>query len=241
MTILKINLKKLFLISFFLMPYSLIAENLILKSYGHSNFLIKGNEETILINPFKATGCAENLRETRNIKADFILASSRLADEGYNPNNDLMFVDPGTYQINNIFLTGISIPHDRFNGRRFGMSTVWTWEQSDFKIVHMAGAAGEITKEDQIILSRPDILFISIGGGNKSYDGKEASEIVEKLQPKIVIPVHYLKGKEFIQNCDYSNSDLFIKNMPDYEVLYVGKKIKFNSKRLNKKLIVIFK
>ena len=59
------------------------------------------------------------------------------------------------------------------------MATVWSWEQNNLKIVHMGGAAGEIDIENQIILSRPDILFISIGGGFKSYDGIEASDIVK--------------------------------------------------------------
>ena len=81
----------LFLILFLLIPSHINAEELILKSFGHSQFLIKGNGKSILINPFKAVGCASQLRESLNIEKDLILASSRLADEGYNPNNDLMF------------------------------------------------------------------------------------------------------------------------------------------------------
>ena len=73
---------------------------------------------------------------------------------------------------------------------------VWSWEQNDLKIVHMGGAAGDIDINSQIILSRPDILFISIGGGIKSYDGQEASRIVKLLKPNVVIPVHYARGKK---------------------------------------------
>ena len=74
------------------LPTSLLARNLVIKSLGHSSFLINSAEKSILINPFKAIGCASNLKEPKEIKADFILASSRLPDEGYNPNNQLMFV-----------------------------------------------------------------------------------------------------------------------------------------------------
>ena len=135
---------------------------MILKSFGHSQFLIQGNGKSILINPFKAVGCASQFQESLNIEKDLILASSRLADEGYNPNNDLMFVEPGTYEYDDLIFNGISVPHDRLNGRRYGNATVWTWNQSDFKIVHMGGAAGDITFEDQIIINRPDILFLSL-------------------------------------------------------------------------------
>ena len=231
----------LFLILFLLIPSHVNAEELILKSFGHSQFLIKGNDKSILINPFKAVGCASQFRESLNIEKDLILASSRLADEGYNPNNDLMFFEPGTYEYDNLIFNGISVPHDRLNGRRYGNATVWTWNQSNFKIVHMGGAAGDITFEDQIIINRPDILFISIGGGIKSYSGKEALNIVEILNPKIIVPVHFLNTKKNIDDCDFSNEDKFLENMSQYKVKYIGKELKINSKEYIDKIVYIFK
>ena len=231
----------LFLILFLLIPSHVNAEELILKSFGHSQFLIKGNDKSILINPFKAVGCASQFRESLNIEKDLILASSRLADEGYNPNNDLMFFEPGTYEYDNLIFNGISVPHDRLNGRRYGNATVWTWNQSNFKIVHMGGAAGDITFEDQIIINRPDILFISIGGGIKSYSGKEALNIVEILNPKIIVPVHFLNTKNNIDDCDFSNEDKFLENISQYKVKYIGKELKLNSKKYIDKIIYIFK
>ena len=89
------------LLSSFL-PTSLLARNLVIKSLGHSSFLINSAEKSILINPFKAIGCASNLKEPKEVNADFILASSRLPDEGYNPYGQLMFVEPGIYQFEDI-------------------------------------------------------------------------------------------------------------------------------------------
>ena len=106
------NILFFILFSFFL-PSSVFARDLIIKSLGHSSFLINSPQKSILINPFKAIGCASNLKEPNEVKADFILASSRLPDEGYNPNNQLMFVEPGIYQFEDILLNGISVPHDR--------------------------------------------------------------------------------------------------------------------------------
>ena len=236
------KLKRLLsLILFLLVPSNINAEELLLKSFGHSQFLIKGQGKSILINPFKAVGCASQFRESLNIEKDLILASSRLADEGYNPNNDLMFFEPGTYEYDNLIFNGISVPHDRLNGRRYGNATVWTWNQSNFKIVHMGGAAGDITFEDQIIINRPDILFISIGGGIKSYSGKEALNIVEILNPKIIVPVHFLNTKKNIDDCDFSNEDKFLENISQYKVKYIGKELKLNSKKYIDKIVYIFK
>ena len=240
MSIVKFN-RLLFLILFLSIPSNLNAEELILKSFGHSQFLIKDKGNSILINPFKSVGCASQFKEAQNIDKDFILASSRLADEGFNPNNDLMFVDPGTYKYNELFLNGISISHDRLNGRRYGNATVWTWEQSKFKIVHMAGAAGNISFKDQILINRPDILFISIGGGIKSYTGKEASEIVKIINPKIIIPVHFLNNKKKLDGCEFSDQNEFLDNISDYKIKYIGQELKLNSKKYKEKVIYFFK
>ena len=35
-----------------------------------------------------------------------------------------------------------------------------------------------------------------------SYDGAEASRIIKILKPSVVIPVHFARGKEKIENCD---------------------------------------
>ena len=218
-----------------------MAGDLVLKSLGHGSFLIKGRGKSVLLNPFKAIGCASELNEPKDLNADFILASSKLSDEGYNPNGDLMFVEPGIYQFKDMLLNGIEVPHDRVGGRRLGMATVWKWEQNNLKIVHMGGAAGEIDKNSQIILSRPDILFISIGGGFKSYNGREASNIVKTLKPSIVIPVHFVRGKKRSDDCDFSNADLFLENMKDFKVKYLGKSFEVNSKRIDKNTIYIFK
>ncbi|MBK16742.1 MAG: MBL fold metallo-hydrolase [Prochlorococcus sp. SP3034] len=244
MNILKIRKFLFFYLLTFFIPTNVLAENLIIRSFGHSSFLIKGGGQKVLLNPFKSIGCAEGLEEIKNVEYDFILASSRLADEGYNPNNQLMFVDSGTYKVKNTILSGIKVSHDRFDGRRFGMATVWIWDQNNFKIVHMGGAAGSIDITDQIILSRPDLLFISIGGGPKSYDGREASEIVKKLKPKIIVPVHFLKDKDKDKdknkNCNFSDKRLFLKNIKGYELNYVNKKLELNPKKIQKNSIYIF-
>ena len=241
MNIIKLKKFFLFLLFIFLIPSSAKADNLLLKSLGHGSFLIKGGEKTVLLNPFKAVGCASYLNEPKGVNADFILSSSKLSDEGYNPDDKLMFVEPGVYKYEDIILNGIEIPHDRVGGRRFGMATVWIWEQNNLKIVHMGGAAGEMDINSQIILSRPDILFISIGGGFKSYNGSEASDVVKTLKPSIVIPVHFIRGKKISDDCDFSNADLFLENMEEFKVKYLGKRFEINSKRIDKNTIYIFK
>ena len=119
------------------------------------------------------------------------------------------------------------------------MATVWTWTQSNLKIVHMTGAAGEINFKDKILLSKPDILFIYIGGREKTYNSKEAIKIIKELQPKIIIPAHYLPSNKLPDNCQFTSSDLFLKNMKGFKIKNFGNSLKINSNKISEKTIYL--
>tara|TARA_Y100001968_G_scaffold223063_1_gene205816 strand:+ start:1036 stop:1782 length:747 start_codon:yes stop_codon:yes gene_type:complete len=215
----------------FLFPVSsTLAESIEIKNFGHSSILISGGGQSVLLNPFKAVGCASGLVEP-NISADIILSSSLLPDEGSaNKTEGLFLVKPGSYKINGFRFEGIASPHDRLGGRRFGMSTLWKWEQSGLTFAHLGGAASPLTIENRLLIGSPDILFIAVGGGAKVYNGYEAAQVVEVLKPKIVIPVQYqLQDKGKRSNCDQEGVEPFLAAMGDYMVKKVG--IKYNPKR----------
>tara|TARA_B100000700_G_scaffold248844_1_gene278850 strand:+ start:2761 stop:3519 length:759 start_codon:yes stop_codon:yes gene_type:complete len=211
--------------AFCLLVDPVLAENLEIKNFGHSSLLISGEGKSVLLNPFRAVGCASGLVEP-SISADVILASSRLPDEGSeNVAKGLFLVKPGSYIVDGYRYEGIASPHDRMGGRRFGMSTLWKWNQSGLRFAHLGGAAGVLTLEDRLLIGQPDVLIIGVGGGAKIYNGQEAANIVELLKPKIVIPVQYqLKGQEQILGCEQETIDSFLEAMGDYKVQKVGKK-----------------
>ena len=210
--------------AFLLSTSPLLAGNLEIRNFGHSSILIRGKDQSVLLNPFRAVGCASGLVE-QNISADIILASSLLPDEGAKTSKGLFIVKPGSYRIKGLSFEGFSSPHDRLGGRRFGMSTLWRWKQNGLTFAHLGGAASSLTIQDRILLGNPDVLFIAVGGGAKVYDAKEAANVVEVLQPKIVIPVQYQrKGKNKIPSCDQQGVEPFLEAMKDYKVRKVGKR-----------------
>ena len=201
-----------------------LADILQIEHLGHSSILIRGEEQSVLLNPFRAVGCASGLEE-KNISADIILASSLLPDEGAKTVEGLFMVQPGSYRIKGLSFEGFSSPHDRVGGRRFGMSTLWRWEQNGLTFAHLGGAASPLTIHDRLLIGEPDILFIPVGGGAKVYNAQEAANVVEALKPKIVIPVQYQpQGKDKIPTCDQQGVEPFLEAMKDYKVRKVGKK-----------------
>ncbi len=196
------------------------AAGVTITSYGHSALLINGGGRSVLVNPFKAVGCAKGLREPR-VNATVTLASSELPDEGARIGGGTYLVKPGSYRVGGLNLEGFSAPHDRVGGRRFGNATIWRWQQGGLSFAHLGGSAAPLSGEDKVLLGRPDVLIIGVGGGGKVYDGKEAAEVVRQLNPRRVIPVQYVSG-DAPQGCDQGGVQPFLDAMGGTEVRRVG-------------------
>ncbi|MEN9766795.1 MBL fold metallo-hydrolase [Vulcanococcus sp.] len=197
-------------------------------SYGHSALLIQGGGASVLLNPFKAVGCAAGLAEPR-VSANVILASSLLLDEGAPVASGRLLSKPGSYRLAGLSIEGISAPHDRFGGRRFGQATLWRWKQGGLVFAHLGGTAAKLTPEDRVLLGKPDVLILGVGGGAKVYDGAEAAAVVRELSPKRVIPVQYVSGTS-PKSCDQSSVEPFLEAMKGTSVKRVGRVLSLPSK-----------
>ena len=201
-------------------PAAVASGGVTITSYGHSALLIRGGGATVLLNPFQAVGCAAGLSEPR-VSADVILASSRLRDEGAPVASGRFLVKPGSYRVAGLRFEGISLPHDRFGGKRFGPSTVWRWQQGGLEFAHLGGTAGRLSAADRVLLGRPDVLIVGVGGGAKVYSGVEAAEVVRELQPRRVIPVQY--GGRPSSGCDQGGAQPFLDAMAGTKVNRPGR------------------
>lgn len=196
------------------------AGGVTISSYGHSALLIRGGGATVLLNPFQAVGCAAGLPEPR-VRADVILASSRLKDEGAPVAAGRFLVKPGSYKVAGLQIEGIAAPHDRVGGRRFGLATLWRWKQGGLEFAHLGGTAATLKPEDRVLLGRPDVLIIGVGGGAKVYSGVEAAAVVRELQPRRVIPVQYRNAPP-AAGCDQGSLEPFLQAMAPAQVVRSG-------------------
>ncbi|BCL35371.1 MBL fold metallo-hydrolase [Nostoc sp. MS1] len=182
---------------------------------GHTSFLFTGGGARILVNPFRTIGCTARYRPPK-VTADLVLISSQLLDEGAVeglPSNPRLVYEPGVYEFKGIKLQGIAIAHDRKGGKRFGMNTAWKWTQGGVNILHLGGAAAPISIEQKILMGRPDVLFIPVGGSDKAYNAQEAKQAIEILNPKLIVPTHYRTQAADPAACDIAPLDEFLSLM----------------------------
>ena len=164
--------------------------------YGHSCFKItnQGGHVTIVTDPFdKKIGL-----KPPHISADIVTVSHF----HYDHNNikaikgEPFIVDgPGEYEIKGIKIKGISSFHDNNKGKEKGLNTIYVIEVDGIKVCHLGDLGQKHLFNSQIEeLSQIDVLMIPVGG-IYTINGKEAIEIINQIDPKIVIPMHYLLPK----------------------------------------------
>ena len=89
----------------------------------------------------------------------------------------------------------VSTFHDEVEGAKRGANLIHIFSAEDMKVIHMGDLGCELTEEQIAALANPDVLLIPVGGFY-TIDAKQAKAIVDQLNPRIVIPMHY-KGEGF--------------------------------------------
>ncbi len=165
--------------------------------YGHSCFKIStkpegrgsGEEVVIFTDPFdKSIG----LRPPQG-KADIITVSH----SHYDHNNvsalkgEPAVLDlPGEYSIKGVSITGINSFHDKVQGAERGLNTIFVIESEGIRFCHLGDLATRLDKKQLEEVNGVDILAVPVGGVY-TLDAKEAKEVVDQIEPKIVLPIHY--------------------------------------------------
>ena len=187
---------------------------------GHTCFLLTTGKVKILINPFKTIGCTTGYRPPK-VAADLVLISSQLLDEGaidQLPGNPKLVYQPGVYEFRGVNFQGITTDHDRKSGNQFGKNIVWKLSAGGINLLHLGGSAAPITLEQKILMGRPDVLFIPVGGSAKAYNAEEAKQAIAVLKPKLVIPTHYRTQAADTNQCDITPVDNFLALMQGVKI-----------------------
>ena len=97
---------------------------------------------------------------------------------------------PGEYAVKGINVVGVDSFHDSEEGAVKGRSTIYILEAEELKICHLGDLGADLNGKQLEEIDGVDILFVPVGG-NSTIDAKKAAELVRKIEPTIIIPMHY--------------------------------------------------
>ncbi len=180
--------------------------------FGLSSFKITTKDATVITDPFdKESG----LLSPRGA-ADIVILSEKLnklysATSGFS-GEPFLINDPGEYDIKGVTVTGIPLKQegDETKDGKPRYVTAVLIEAEDMRILNLTHIRTFSMKSDDLEdLGEIDILILPVGG-NSVMTAKDASKVVNEIEPKIVIPSHYAtEGLKL----PYEKVDAFLKEM----------------------------
>jgi L-ascorbate metabolism protein UlaG (beta-lactamase superfamily) len=160
--------------------------------YGHSCFKLQNNQQSLLINPF-----APQKAGFKNPapKADiFILTNSEegINKKGIEKNKGFLIDMPGEYEVNGVFVyaTGIKGQKNRMIVCQVNMDNI---KYGILGSLNYLLSGQELEKLDGV-----EVLLIPIGGRDV-INIDQAAELINSIEPKIIIPCCYDPSNSALQ------------------------------------------
>ncbi len=156
---------------------------------GHSCFEITSKTgKKWITDPY--TGVGYEL--PTGLNADVVTLSHGHFDHNYVQavSTKVVVNEVGEYAVGGFQVQGISSYHDEKQGTLRGNNIIFKMILDGLTLCHM-GDIGELCNEELAKrIGKVDVLLIPVGG-TYTVDGAGAMEYVCRLQPKLVIPMHY--------------------------------------------------
>lgn len=157
---------------------------------GHSSFKIKAKNTAVVTDPFDSKFVGIKFPGT---EADIVTVSHNHADHNQSAlvKGVKKIIDgPGEYEVMGISILGFPSFHDPKSGELRGKNTIFVYEIEGLRLAHLGDLGESLTDEQVSRMGNIDILFVPVGG-EYTIGPKEAVEIVGKIDPYYIIPMHY--------------------------------------------------
>ncbi|HHX87926.1 MAG TPA: MBL fold metallo-hydrolase, partial [Firmicutes bacterium] len=142
----------------------------------------------------------------------------------------------GEWNRHNLSLPGLQIYnvdsyHDPHDGSKLGKNSIFVLEMEKprLRIVHLGDLGHRLTEEQRAQIGKVDLLMIPVGG-YYTLTLEEVLAVIEHLQPRAVIPVHF-RTTHNPHTPIGSVEDFICLNLP-YQVKYKDSRVCLTSQEL---------
>jgi len=158
--------------------------------HGHSCFELQGKSVTVVTDPFKGIGIPEP-----KAAADIVLVSHGHRDHNnvkpvLGKEGEVLESFTGSKEVRGVKVKGVATFHDNAAGSKRGKNSVYTFSLDGVQFCHLGDLGHELPSSTIEELGKVDVLFVPVGGFF-TIGPETATNICKKLNPQIIIPMHY--------------------------------------------------
>lgn len=171
---------------------------------------------TLIISTKKVTIVADPKLSVNGLKDVVIKDAVEMATEARLATNSqdakLLIEGPGEYGIGDFDIRGIAAQRHLDSEADEKVSTIYRVEIGDVRIALIGNIYEKISDDDLEEIGVIDIVILPVGGNGYTLDATGAAGIVRKIDPKLVIPVHY-SDSALAYEVPQDSLELFVKEL----------------------------
>jgi len=156
---------------------------------GHSSFRLKGKETAVITDPCPPDyGYAAG-----SLTADIVFVSHDHKGHNYLAGvtvNSRALSRPGEYEVKDVTAFGLPSYHDAVQGKERGKNLVFVFHIEGITVCHLGDIGHVPDAKLYSDIGNVDVLFLPVGDVT-TINVAQAGEIMRRIAPKIVIPMHY--------------------------------------------------
>jgi L-ascorbate metabolism protein UlaG (beta-lactamase superfamily) len=169
--------------------------------YGQSAFHLSGGGRSVAIDPFgdmsalAGRGLQFEYPPITGVEADLLLVTHEHGDhngvEVIGGSPAILRSTAGRLESPIGEVVAIASEHDEQAGTARGPNTIFVFELDGLRVCHMGDFGQDAMRAEQAeAIGSVDLLIIPVGGG-PTIGAEQAAEIVQRLSPRWVVPMHY--------------------------------------------------
>lgn len=127
--------------------------------------------------------------------------------------------------IKGVAIRGITGFHDDVDGEKRGRMNIFHLTLNGVRFCHLGDLGHMLTEAQLKELGKVDVLFVPVGGVF-TIDGAQAQRLVQAINPRVAIPMHFRVGG---LSMSIHNADGFLKGLPEDQIVRVGNEVEFEA------------
>lgn len=178
--------------------------------HGHACFELDSSAGHIVFDPYEEN-YLPGLKMPR-LTADAVINSHKHGDH-YAP--DMVAL---TGNEPDVTLKQIPCFHDEVQGKKRGDNLISVVETDGLRFCHMGDIGHGLSEEQIELIGDVDVLMIPVGGFY-TVDAAAAKTICEKINPRVIVPMHFKGDGKGLQNV--ASVDAFLSLFPEADVFFL--------------------
>ena len=211
---------------------------------GHLSVSVKGKDSTVVFNPFDKSIVGFNFKKT---DADIVLSSDETpecCDYSKVPEDSYKVTSPGEYEVKGVMALGYPLmeKESEDSEKMVNHNTIYRVEFEGVNICHLGALKRKLTDKEIDLIGSVDVLVLPVGN-DKFVDSKVAAEVVNKIEPAIVVPVAYHDDEYVSKYAELSTAEKFLEAMgaskPETESYLKVKKSDIDSEGEGTRVVIL--